>query len=158
MKNGIFQTIYSPLMWKVLGKDVMYVEIGDVWAEEIVKLSAGRENEEKFKELMKKTEVKHLFDGSLETHNFMLDVPKDFTPEDIQIMADIILGIAKDNLEDPFVSLDGNYQKSQVIISNDEEPELIGMNRTEGFSSAKIFMPIMESLVKPGRPNESMLD
>lgn len=144
-------------MWKVLGKDAMYLEIGEVWTEQIMALSAGRENEEKFKELMGKSTVKYLFDGSLETHNFMIDVPKDFTPDDIQLMADIILGIAKDNVENPFVSLNDEYQKSNVIISNEDEPDLIGMNRTEGYSSGKIFMPIMDSLAKPGRPNESMM-
>ena len=45
----------------------------------------------------------------------------------------------------------------RVIINNEDEPELLGMNRTEGYGSGKIFMPILDSLTKPGRPNESMM-
>ena len=144
-------------MWKVLGKESMYLDIGNVWTERILELSKGRENEARFIELMERTEVKHLFNGSTEVHNFMLDVPKDFTPDDIQLMADMILGIAKDNIDTPFITLEDNYQKCQVIINNEEEPELLGLNRTEGYASGKIFMPILDSLTKPGRPNESMM-
>ena len=144
-------------MWKVLGKEAMYLDIGPVWVERILELSKDYEGDEKFKELMEGSEVSHLFNGSTETHNIMIEVPKEYTPEDIQIMADMILSIAKDNMETPFISLEDNYQKCQVIINNDEEPELIGMNRTEGYASGKIFLPILDSLTRPGRPNESMM-
>ncbi len=145
-------------MWKVLGKDCLYIDIAGTWTERILELSAGNEKAEEFKNLMDGTEVKHLFDGSLETHNFMLDVPKDYTPEQIQKMADVILAVAKDNVDTPFVEIDGKYQKSNVIISNDEEPELLGSNRTDGYGSGKIFMPILTSLSQPGRANDSMFD
>jgi hypothetical protein len=144
-------------MWKVLGKEAMYIEIGPLWAERIVELSEEYEGDERFKELMSKAEVKHLFNGSTETHNLMIEVPKDYTPDDIQMMADMILSIAKDNMEMPFISLDDNYQKCQVVINNDEEPELLGLNRTEGYGSGKIFLPILDSLTRPGRPNKSMM-
>ena len=68
-----------------------------------------------------------------------------------------VFSIAKDNIDTPFISLEDNYQKCQVIINNEEEPELIGMNRTDGYGSGKIFLPILDSLTKPGRPNESMM-
>ncbi|MCQ2085871.1 MAG: hypothetical protein MJY54_00335 [archaeon] len=145
-------------MWKALGKDAMYVELGDVWKQQVIELSAGKNNYEKFMDLMNKTDVKHLFNGSTEIHNFMLYIPKETTPEEIQIMADVILSIAKENLDRPFISLDDEYQKSQVIITNDDEPELIGKNRTEGYGSGKIFMPIFESLSRPGRANDSSFD
>ena len=144
-------------MWKVLGKEAMYIEIGPLWVERILELSEEYEGDERFKELMGKAEVKHLFNGSTETHNFMIEVPKDYTPDDIQMMADMILSIAKDNIEMPFITVDDAYQKCQVIITNDEEPELLGMNRTDGYGSGKIFLPILDSLARPGRPNESMM-
>ncbi len=142
-------------MWKILGKEAMYIEIASVWKERILELAENDEKFDDFKKLMSKTEVMHLFDGSMETHNFMLEVPKKYTPGNIQLMADVILKIAKDNLDTPFVEVDGTYQKSQVIISNEEEPELIGQNRTEGYSSGKIFMPIITSIASPGRPNDN---
>ena len=144
-------------MWKVLGKEAMYIEIASVWEERIIEMSKDYEGDERFKELMEGAEIKHMFNGSTEIHNIMIDVPKDYTPEDIQMMADMILSIAKDNMETPFITLEDNYQKCQVIINNDEEPELIGMNRTEGYGSGKIFLPILDSLTRPGRPNESMM-
>lgn len=144
-------------MWKVLGKEAMYIDIASVWTERIIELSKEYEGDERFIELMKKAEVKHLFNGSTEIHNMLIDVPKDYTPEDIQVMADMILSIAKDNMETPFIELEGNYQKCQVVIDNDEEPELLGLNRTEGYGSGKIFLPILDSLTRPGRPNESMM-
>ena len=144
-------------MWKVLGKEAMYIEIAAVWTERIIELSKEYEGDEEFKKLMDGSEVKHLFNGSTETHNMMIEVPKEYTPDDIQMMADMILSIAKDNIEMPFITVDGQYQKCQVIITNEDEPELIGMNRTEGYGSGKIFLPILDSLTKPGRPNESMM-
>ena len=33
----------------------------------------------------------------------------------------------------------------------------IGANKTEGYASGKIFMPILDSLCKPGRTNDSLL-
>ena len=144
-------------MWKVLGKEAMYIEIAAVWTERIIELSKEYEGDEEFKKLMDGSEVKHLFNGSTETHNMMIEVPKEYTPDNIQMMADMILSIAKDNIEMPFITVDGQYQKCQVIITNEDEPELIGMNRTEGYGSGKIFLPILDSLVRPGRPNESMM-
>ena len=144
-------------MWKVLGKETIYIDVAKTWKERIMELSADDERFEKFEKLMSKTTVAHLFNGSMETHNFMLEVPKKYKPADIQLMADVILDVAKNNLETPFVEVDGIYQKSQVIISNEEEPELLGMNKTEGYSSGKIFMPIMTSLAQPGRPNDNSL-
>ena len=144
-------------MWKVLGKEAMYIEIAAVWTERIIELSKEYEGDEEFKKLMDGSEVKHLFNGSTETHNMMIEVPKEYTPDNIQMMADTILSIAKDNIEMPFITVDGQYQKCQVIITNEDEPELIGMNRTEGYGSGKIFLPILDSLTRPGRPNESMM-
>ena len=144
-------------MWKVLGKEAMYLDIAPVWVERIIEMSKEYEGDDRFKELMEKAEVKHLFNGSTETHNMMIEVPKDYTPDDIQIMADMILSIAKDNIDTPFITLEDNYQKCQVIITNEEEPELLGLNRTEGYASGKIFLPILDSLTRPGRPNESMM-
>ena len=141
--------------WKVLGKDALYIDIGPVWKAEIVNVLSQAEGGEKFKKLMDKSEVMHLFNCTTEIHNFIIEAPAKTKPADIQFMADMILGYAKENIDNYFVSLGDEYQKTQVIITNEEEPELIGKDRTEGYASGKIFMPIFESLSKPGRMNES---
>ncbi len=144
-------------MWKILGKEAMYLELADVWKARILELAAGKEGYDEFKALMEKSEVLHLFNGSTEVHSFIVTVPDDYTPEQIQSMADVILAVAKDNMEMPFVEVEGKYQKCQVNITNEKEPELIGLNRTEGYASGKIFLPILTSLAGPGRMNESNL-
>lgn len=140
-------------MWKILGKDALYVEFGYVFKDRIIELASEVENSEKFIKIMEDSEIQYLFNGSTETHAFNIFPDKETSTEDIQYMADIVLEIAK--REDVvFVSLDGNYQKCIVNVRTDEEPELIGANRTEGFGSGKIFSPILDSLCKPGRQNE----
>ena len=144
-------------MWKILGKEAMYLDLAAVWKEQILSLASGKDGFDEFKGLMEKAEVMHLFNGTTEVHTFMVTVPDEYTPEQIQSMADIILAVAKDNIDIPFVEVEGKYQKCQVNITNEKEPELIGLNRTEGYASGKIFLPILTSLAGPGRMNESNL-
>ena len=44
-------------MWKVLGKEAMYIEIASVWTERIIELSKEYEGDERFCELMKDADV-----------------------------------------------------------------------------------------------------
>ena len=72
-------------------------------------------------------------------------------------MADASLEILKRTVETvPCVEVEGIRQKYQVIITNWEEPEIIGMNKTPGMSSGEVFKPIFQSLDKPGRANQNM--
>ncbi|MGN1044859.1 MAG: hypothetical protein ACI4Q9_02745 [Candidatus Methanomethylophilaceae archaeon] len=144
-------------VWKILGKEAMYIEFADVLKERLLEIAPGIENSERFTELLKDSEVTHIFNGSTETHGFNIRPDAALSPEDIQYMADIILAIAQQDTDRFFVSLDDEYQKCVVNVRNDVEPELIGANRTEGYGSGKIFMPILDSLCKPGRTNESFL-
>ena len=144
-------------MWKILGKDAMFLELADVWKEQILQFASEKEGFEEFKKLMEGSKVMHLFNGTTEVHSFIIDVPEEYTPEQIQSMADVVLEIAKEQIDTPFIEVEGKYQKCQVIITNEKEPELIGLNRTEGYGSGKIFMPILTSLAGPGRMNESNL-
>ena len=139
-------------VWRILGKEAMYVEFAKVLREQLIDIAPTVENGEKFVDLIKGSEIMHIFNGSTETHGFNIRPDAETTPEDIQYMADIILEIAK--REDiVFVSLDDKYQKCIVNVRTDEEPELIGANRTEGYGSGKIFYPILNSLCQPGRQN-----
>ncbi len=142
-------------MWKILGKDALYVEFSDVFKERIIELANEIDNGEKFIEIVKDSEIQYLFNGSTETHAFNIFPNKETSVEDIQYMADIILAIATKDESFMFVTLEGKYQKCIVNVRTDEEPELIGANRTEGYASGKIFYPILDSLCKPGRANDS---
>jgi hypothetical protein len=144
-------------MWQVLGKDSIYIDIAKTWKDRMIELMSDRENEARFKELMNATEVLYYLDGTMEIHSFILEFPDTITPEDIQFLADKTLEIAKENLEIPFITVNGVYQKCQVIYTTEKEPELIGANKTKGYNSGKIFQPIFEALSQPGRGNESLM-
>ena len=144
-------------VWRILGKEAMYLEFADVLRQQLLEIAPGLENGEKFVELLNGSEILHIFNGATETHGFNIRPESSISSEDIQFMADMILAIARQDTERFFVSLDGVYQKCVVNVRTDEEPELIGTNKTEGYASGKIFMPILDSLCKPGRSNESLM-
>lgn len=144
-------------MWKILGKEAIYIEFADVFKERVIEIASGIEGKEKFVELMEKSEVQHIFNGSTETHGFNIRPGNGISSEDIQLMADGILDVLKVDVENYAVSLDDQHQDCVINVRDDEEPELIGANRTEGYGSGKIFMPIMESLTQPGKMNNSFI-
>lgn len=123
----------------------------------MIELMSDREGGERFRDLMNATEVMYFLDGVMEIHSFILEFPETVTPDDIQFLADKTLEIAKENIETPFITVNGKYQKCQVVYTTEKEPELIGAEKTEGYGSGKIFQPIFEALSQPGRGNESMM-
>lgn len=143
-------------MWKVLGADAVYVEFADVWKARMTDISSERDEHERFVDLIEKAEIKHLFNGSTEMHTFMVELPETLSAEDIQFLADEILDVAR-TADFDFVSLDGKYQKCQVIFSSEKEPEILGMDKAEGYSAGAVFAPIVEGWTKPGRRNDSMM-
>ncbi len=144
-------------MFKILGRDALYIDIPAVFKKRMLELSGDDEKEKLFKEILEKSEVTYLLNGTTEEHTFFIRVPKDVTPEQIQTLADASLEILKRTVETvPCVEVEGIRQKYQVIITNWEEPEIIGMNKTPGMSSGEVFKPIFQSLDKPGRANQNM--
>jgi len=144
-------------MWQVLGKKTIYLGIAETWKNRMIELTSDREGGARFKELMNATDVMYFLDGTMEIHFFILEFPETITPEDIQFLADKTLEVAKENLETPFITVDGTYQKCQVIYTTEKEPELIGAEKTKGYGSGKIFQPIFDALSQPGRGNDSMM-
>jgi hypothetical protein len=144
-------------MWKILGKEAMYIEFADVFKERVIEIASGMEGKEKFVDLMKGSDVMHIFNGSTETHGFNIRPGDDIPSEDIQFMADAILDVIKSEENLFVVSLDDQYQPAVINIRADKEPELIGNDRTDGFGSGQIFQPIFDSLSSPGRMNEGFM-
>ena len=75
-----------------------------------------------FKEFMKKTEVEFMLNGQTEESCFILRVPDDLKPEDIQLMADVVLDSLK-AFDKPAIMVDETEQKYKIVISNNREPE-----------------------------------
>ena len=139
-------------MWKILGMKTIYIDIPNTAKNRLIDLAGSGEKEVKFKGLMRRSEVTFLLNGETEENSFFIAVPEDLTPEDIQTMADVILEIAK-TIEFPFVEVESVEQRYQVIITNNKEPELIGLNKTPGMTSVEVFKPIIRSLDSRGKTN-----
>ena len=139
-------------MWKILGQDALYVEIPDVWKKRMLELSGEGEKAEKFREIVGKSEVTYMLNGTTEEHTFFIRLADEITPEEIQDLADVALDILKTS-ESPCIEVEGVRQKCQVIITNWHEPEIIGLNKTPGMSSGEVFKPIIQGLDGPGRMN-----
>jgi len=139
-------------MWKILGMKTIYIDIPNTVKGRLIELSTEKEKGERFRELMDRSEIMFLLNGETEENSFYIKVPDDLSPEDIQTMADVVLDIAK-TVEFPFVSVGDIEQRYRVIISNNKEPELIGINKTPGMSSVEVFKPIIRSLDGRGRTN-----
>jgi len=139
-------------MWKILGMKTIYIDIPNTAKNRLIDLAGEGEKETIFKDLMERSEMIFLLNGETEENSFFITVPGDLTPEDIQIMADVILEVAK-TIEFPFIEVEGIEQRYRVIITNSKEPELIGMNKTPGMSSVEVFKPIIKSLDSRGRLN-----
>jgi len=139
-------------MWQILGVNAMYVELADMWKYRMIEIAEDREDGKKFIELMKDVEVSHMLNGSTEIHTFYVELPESFSPEDIQFLADVILDVANTS-EAPFISLEEEYQHCQVIFTNDKEPEIIGLDKAEGYSAGAAFMPVLTSWGK--QPNQN---
>ncbi|MDR1690970.1 MAG: hypothetical protein LBR42_03895 [Candidatus Methanoplasma sp.] len=139
-------------MWKILGAQTIYIDIPDTAKNRLMELAGEGEKEAKFKSLMEMSEIMFLLNGETEECSFFITVPDDLTPEDIQIMADVVLAVAK-GIPFPFVEVEDTEQRYQVIITNNKEPELLGINKTPGMSAAEVFKPILKSLNSKGKVN-----
>jgi hypothetical protein len=131
-------------MWKILGVDALYVEFADVWKERISEVVSEGDNGKRFKGLMKDADVLYMMNGATEEHTFMVELPETVSAEDLQFLADEIVNVAK-TADFPFVSLNGNYEKCQVIFTTEKEPEILGLDKAKGISAGAVFAPILES-------------
>ena len=144
-------------MWKILGRDAIYLDIPVVWKQRMLELSGEGEKADKFRDIVEKSEVTYMLNGISEEHTFFIKVPDEITPEEIQILADVALDILKAS-EDPCIEVEGVRQRYQVVITNWKEPEIIGQNKTPGMSSGEVFKPIIQGLDAPGRANPAFND
>lgn len=147
-------------MFRILGEDALYIDIPATFKRRMLSLASREDGKEsEFADILEKSEVTYMLNGTTEEHTFFINVPKDITPEQIQTMADASLAILGRTVEQtPAVEVNGIRQKYQVIITNWEEPDIIGLHKTPGMSSGEVFKPIFKALDAPGRANSSMQD
>lgn len=141
-------------MWKILGEETFYLEIGPTWKRRMIAFAGDDEKSQKFKEIVEASEVQYMLNGGTEEHIFFIRLADEVTPEEIQGLADVALDILK-TVPFPCVEVEKTVQRYQVIITNYHEPEIIGLNKTEGMSSGAVFLPIIQGLDSPGRMNSN---
>ncbi|NLU45679.1 MAG: hypothetical protein GXX87_01885 [Euryarchaeota archaeon] len=141
----------TAIMWKVLGRKTIFLDIGRT-AKEMFGELADEEHREEYAGLLDRSEIQFMINGTTEYNTFFFEVPDDLTPEQIQMMADVTLGIVTGS-EHPLIEVEDREQRFLIIFSNDDEPELIGIRKTPGMSAGAIYNPIAESLSSPGRLN-----
>ena len=107
-------------MWKVFGIATNLVAAGDVWQNQLVKLSGRKKDKEKFLDLNQKAEVSHTFDTIREVHVFYAKFPVDSHMEDLKFFEHFVLKITK-AAKDPTIEFQGVPQKFMVVISAETE-------------------------------------
>ena len=131
-------------MWKILGKDAMYIDIPYVFVERMGELAGEGDDADMFRSCLGESEIKFLINPETEECSFMIHIPEELTPEEIQNIAETALAVAQD-YDAPLITAEDVEQRYKIIITNNKEPELIGLNKTEGFGSGQVFMPIFDS-------------
>ena len=89
-------------MWKILGKDTMYIDIANTWKSRMMELAGDDDKSKLFKEIVESSEVTYMMNGTTEEHTFFIRLSDDRTPEEIQTLADVSLEILK-NSESPAI-------------------------------------------------------
>ena len=144
-------------MWKILGKEAIYIDIPETWKQRMLELVEDDEKGKEFKSILNASKVEYIFNSQTLEHTFFIRLEDEITPEQIQNMADVVLDTLKAS-EVPVVEIEEDVQRYQVIITNYHEPEIIGLNKTPGMSSGQVFMPIIKSLNAPGQLNQKFKD
>ena len=139
-------------MFTIFGTDCLYIDIADTFKEKLLALSATDEQGKEFADLFAKSDVTYMLNGSTEESCFIVRVPDEYTPEQIQLMADVVIRSITAFNASP-VTVDGVDQMYKINISNMHEPEIIGLRKTPGMSSFEVFKPIIDSWSAPGRMN-----
>ena len=135
-----------------MGSDAMYLEFADVWRKRISEIVS---NGKRFNDLMKNADVLYIMNGATEEHTFMVQLPESLSPDDVQFLADEILNVAR-TYEHPFVTLNDEREKCQVIFTTEKEPEILGLDKAEGISAGAVFQPIIEGWGGKGRQEPFM--
>jgi hypothetical protein len=107
-------------MWKVFGIAINLVAAGDVWQDQLVKLSGRKKDKDRFLDLNQKAEVSHTFDTVREVHVFYAKFPVGTHMEDLKFYEHFVLKITK-AAKDPTIEFQGVAQKFMVVISAETE-------------------------------------
>lgn len=134
-------------MWKVLGRKAEVVKIGIVWKEEIMTRASEYDDFETFKDLMEQGELTYLYNTQTDVHAFIIQFPESVGKDELDYFSSFIRNL-REGMDVPTIAFQDVAQRCRFIFTSEEEPQLIGLNKTEGMSSGAIFQPIYDSWSK----------
>lgn len=134
-----------------MGKDTSMVKLGDDWKARMSELAGDGPMRKKLDELFESSEFTYFYNTELDVHAFLFQLPTETTDEKVQEFIGIVQEVR--SLTDyPMVAFKGAPQRCKLVVTAEKEPELIGRDKTEGFSSGKLFQPIFNSWSDQRKP------
>ncbi len=131
-------------MWQVLGKDTVPVKLGEDWKQRMAELAGEGPRRDKLEELFSAAGFTYYYNTEQDVHAFIFELPTDTTEGEVQAYTRMIQEVR--SLTDyPIVAFEQKPQRCKLVVTAEEEPELVGKDRTEGYGSGKLFQPIFES-------------
>jgi len=128
----------------VLGKDTALVKLGEDWKERMSELAGEGPRRDKLEELFSAASFTYFYNTEKDVHAFIFELPSDTAEEDVQNYTRTIQEVR--SLTDyPMVAFEEKAQRCRLVLTAEDEPELLGKDKAEGYSSGKIFQPIFES-------------
>jgi hypothetical protein len=135
-------------MWKVLGRDAELVRIAELWKEGITALASDYEDFETFQELMAQAELTYLHNTQDDVHAFILQFPETVQKEELDFLSSFVR-MVREEAGVSTITFQDKPQRCRLVFTSEKEPELLGLNKTEGYSSGALFQPIFDSWDKP---------
>ncbi len=138
-------------MFQVLGKDTSMVKLGDDWKARMSELAGDGPMRTKLDGLFESSEFTYFYNTEVDVHAFIFQLPVETPDDKIEEFTRVVQEVR--SLADyPMVAFKGAPQRCKLVITAETEPELIGKDKTEGFSSGKLFQPIFNSWSDQRKP------
>ncbi|HIJ00754.1 MAG TPA: hypothetical protein HA366_04375 [Candidatus Methanomethylophilaceae archaeon] len=130
-------------MWQVLGKDTTLVRMGKDWKERMLELAGEGRRREILERLFDIAELTNFYNTELDVHAFIFQLPEDTPAEELQAYTNTVREV-RAVTDQPMVSFRGQPQRFKLVITAEKEPELIGKDKTEGYSSGAIYQAVYD--------------
>ena len=108
------------LDWKVLGKHTLPVGIQDAWTDQLRMFAEKSKDGERFLRLLDQADIAYKFDTIRELHVFLVKFSPEMDMKELEYFRDQI-EVMRKKARVVMVSLEGEKQKSTVVISADRE-------------------------------------
>lgn len=103
---------------------------------------------ETFEELIEQGELTYIHNTQTDVHAFIIQFPESVGKEELDYLSSFVREL-REGMGVPTISFQDTPQRCRIIFTSEKEPELLGLNKTEGMSSGALFQPIFDSWSSP---------